>query len=72
MNVAGTFGFDELAGFLQYAAVQANYNFDCCGIVFEFRRFALGPVRNDNQFRFAFNLANVGAFGNVRRQERVF
>jgi LPS-assembly protein len=72
INVAGTVGFDELAGFLQYAAFQANYNFDCCGIVFEFRRFALGPVRNDNQFRFAFNLANVGAFGNVRRQERVF
>lgn len=72
VNVAGTVGFDELAGFVQYAAAQANYNFDCCGIVFEFRRFALGPVRNENQFRFAFNLANVGAFGNVRRQERVF
>jgi LPS-assembly protein len=72
INVAGTFGFDALSGFLQYTAMQANYNFDCCGIVFEFRRFALGPVRNDNQFRFAFNLANVGAFGNVRRQERVF
>lgn len=72
INVAGTVGFDELSGFLQYTALQANYNFDCCGIVFEFRRFALGPVRNDNQFRFAFNLANVGAFGNVRRQERIF
>jgi len=38
----------------------------------EYRRFALGSVRNENQFRFIFSLANVAAIGNLRRQERLF
>ena len=45
---------------------------DCCGISFEYRRFALGPVRNENQFRLAFSLANIGTFGNMKQQERLF
>lgn len=69
---AASIGFDEIQGFLQYATGQANYNWDCCGVSLEYRRFALGSVRNENQFRFAFTLANVGAFGNLRRQERLF
>ncbi len=69
---AVNFGFDANAGFLQYAAVQTTYNWDCCGINLEYRRFALGSVRNENQFRFTFSLANVGAFGNLKRQERLY
>jgi LPS-assembly protein len=38
----------------------------------EFRRYALGTVRRENQYRFSFNLANVGAFGNLKRQERLY
>ena len=38
----------------------------------EYRRFALGSVRNENQFRFALTLANVGTFGTLRKQERLF
>jgi len=38
----------------------------------EYRRFALGAVRNENQFRFNFTLANIGSFGNIRRQEQLF
>jgi LPS-assembly protein len=49
-----------------------SYNNDCCGISFEYRRFALGPVRNENQFRLAFSLANIGTFGNLKKQERLF
>jgi LPS-assembly protein len=69
---AANMGFDANLGFLQYSAVQAAYNWDCCGISVEYRRFALGSVRNENQFRFNFALANVGAFGNLRRQEKLF
>jgi len=69
---ASSFGFDSNRGFLQYGTVQTTYNWDCCGFSVEYRRFALGSVRNENQFRFAFSLANVGAFGNLRRQERLF
>ncbi len=65
-------GFDANFNFLQYSAVQTSYNWDCCGMSVEYRRFALGSVRNENQFRFAFTLANVGTFGNLRRQERIF
>jgi LPS-assembly protein len=69
---AASFGFDDNRGFLQYGTIQTTYNWDCCGLSIEYRRFALGSVRNENQFRFAFSLANVGAFGNLRRQERLF
>jgi LPS-assembly protein len=69
---ASSFGFDFNQGFLQYSTLQTTYNWDCCGISVEYRRFALGVVRNENQFRFAFSLANVGAFGNLKRQERLY
>lgn len=69
---ATNFGFDANLGFLQYSTAQVAYNWDCCGLSVEYRRFALGSVRNENQFRFTFALANVGAFGNLRRQERLF
>ncbi len=58
--------------FLQYSAFQSSYNWDCCGLSFEYRRFALGSIRNENLYRFAFTLANVGSFGNLKRQERLF
>jgi LPS-assembly protein len=38
----------------------------------EFRRFALGSVRNENEYRFTFALANIGTFGNLRRSEQLF
>jgi LPS-assembly protein len=38
----------------------------------EYRRLALGSLRNENQYRFIFSLANVGSFGNMRKQERVY
>jgi LPS-assembly protein len=69
---ASNLGFDANLGVLQYATAQAAYNWDCCGFSVEYRRFALGSVRNENQFRFNFALANVGSFGNLRRQEKLF
>ena len=72
LSAASSFGFDANHGALQYATMQTSYNWDCCGLSLEYRRFALGSVRNENQYRFAFTLANVGAFGNLRRQERLY
>jgi LPS-assembly protein len=68
--VAGA--FDVRAGHLQYTAFQGSYNNDCCGISIEFRRFALGTARNENQFRASFSLANIGTFGTLKKQERLF
>ena len=72
LSAASSFGFDADNGSLQYATAQTSYNWDCCGLSLEYRRFALGSVRNENQYRFSFTLANVGAFGNLRRQERLY
>jgi LPS-assembly protein len=72
LSAATNIGFDAKLGFLQYAAAQATYNWDCCGISMEFRRFALGSVRNENQYRFTFALANLGSLGNLRRAEKLF
>ncbi|HET7439910.1 MAG TPA: LPS assembly protein LptD [Terriglobales bacterium] len=69
---AASVGFDARQGFLQFSTVQTSYNWDCCGLSLEYRRFALGSVRNENQFRFNFSLANIAGFGNLRRQERLF
>ena len=50
------------------ATVQANYNWDCCGVAFEYARSAYVPtVSYENSFRFSFSLANVGTFGTIRR-----
>lgn len=71
-NAAVAGAYDISSSFLQYSAFQLSWNNDCCGISFEYRRFALGPVRNENQFRLAFSLANIGTFGNMKQQERLF
>jgi LPS-assembly protein len=72
LNAAATVGYDVNLNFLQYSAFQTTYNWECCGLSVEYRRFALGNVRNENQFRFALTLANVGTFGTLRKQERLF
>ncbi len=57
---------------LQYATVQANYNWNCCGLQLEYRKFELGSVRNEGSYRFNFTLANIGSAGNLKRAERLF
>ena len=52
--------------------MQVSYNGGCCGPAFEYRRLSLGTVTTGNQFRVAFVIANIGTFGNLRRQERTF
>jgi LPS-assembly protein len=57
---------------LQNQLVQVSYNGNCCGLAVEYRRIALGQVRTENQFRIAFIVANIGTFGNLRHQEKIF
>ena len=72
LSTAVNIGFDQDLGQLQYAAAQMSYNWDCCGFNVEFRRLNLTSVRNENQYRFTFALANLGSLGNLRRSERLF
>jgi LPS-assembly protein len=69
---AASFGLDAEINQLQFASTQATYNWDCCGVTVEYRRYSLGSVRNENLFRFNFTLANIASFGNLRRQERLY
>ena len=72
LSVAANAGLDVDRTQMQYGAFQTSYNWDCCGLSVEYRKYELGPVRNENAYRFNFTLANVGAAGNLRRAERLF
>ncbi len=65
-------GYDFIQNVLQYGGIQSSYNWDCCGLSVEYRRLALGAVRNENQYSFNFTLAGVGAAGNLKHSERIF
>jgi LPS-assembly protein len=71
-NEALGFSYDISLRLFQNQVVQLSYNGSCCGIGLEYRRLALGNVRNENQFRVVFLIANIGSFGNLRRQEVIF
>ena len=71
-NVAMNGGYDFVNGALQYAGVQAVYNWDCCGLTVGYRRFALGTVRDETQYLYSFTLANFGSVGDIRRSNAVF
>jgi LPS-assembly protein len=71
-STAASFGLDAEIKQLQFATAQTTYNWDCCGMTLEYRRYAIANVRNENLFRFTFTLANIGSFGNLKRQERLY
>ncbi len=72
LGIAANAGIDLNMGSLQYAALQTSYNWNCCGLSVEYRKYELGAVRNENAYRFNFTLANIGTAGNLRRAERLF
>jgi LPS-assembly protein len=70
-NAAFSGIYDFRTGVMQFATTQVTYNTDCCGISIQYRRFSIG-TRNENQFRVAFAVANIGSFGTLKKQERLF
>jgi LPS-assembly protein len=75
-NLAANGGYDFIQHSIQYAGVQAVYNWDCCGLTFGYRRFQLGTVgttsRDETQWLYSFTLANFGSPGDIRRSNSVF
>ncbi len=63
--------YDYRIGQLRWVRSEITYNSDCCGFSVQFQRIAFG-ARNDNQFRLAFSVANVGSFGTLKKQDRMF
>ena len=75
-NLAANGGYDFVHGKLQYAGVQANYNWNCCGLTLGYRRFQLGNLgtvsRDETEWLYSFTLANFGSVGDIRRTNTVF
>lgn len=72
MSVAMDANAPKGSNLLQSSIFQSSYNWDCCGITFEYLRFTPGPVRNENSYRFVFSLANIGSFGTLKPQQQIF
>jgi LPS-assembly protein len=72
LSGASNFGVDANSGVLQSLVLQMTYNWNCCGVNLEYRRIAIGSVRNENQYRFSYSLANIGSFGNLLKKERLY
>ena len=70
-NGAFTSSYDLNLGRVQYSLAEVTYNTDCCGISAEYRRFNFG-IRDETQYRVAFAVSNIGTFGTLRKQERIF
>ncbi|MGD0014694.1 MAG: LPS assembly protein LptD, partial [Bryobacteraceae bacterium] len=70
-NAAFNTIYDFRIGAMQFATTQVTYNTDCCGFSVQYHRFSFG-TRNENQFRVSFVVANIGSFGTLKKQERLF
>jgi LPS-assembly protein len=70
-NAGASTIYDYVAQEPLYEEAQVSYNSDCCGFSGEYRRFNFG-TRHENQFLFSFALANIGTFGSMRKQDRIF
>jgi LPS-assembly protein len=71
-NTEFGFSYDISEQVFENQVVQVSYNGSCCGLGFEYQRLSLGPVRNENEWGLVFRIANIGSFGNVRRQQSIF
>lgn len=64
--------YDYRQGALTYTTFQVTRNTDCCGLSVQYRRFNIPGYRKDPEYRVAFAIANIGTFGTLKRQERMF
>lgn len=72
LNLGSTANYDLKNGNLQYGAVQASYNWNCCGFSVEVRHFSLAnDLRNDTEELFSFTLTGFGSTG-IPHSARIF
>jgi len=71
-SAAASSGIDLSLGNDQYITLQTSYNWNCCGLSIEYRKYNLGTIRDEGAYRFNFTLANIGTAGNLRRAESLF
>ncbi len=71
LNAGVSVVYDYREHFIRYATSQLSYNTDCCGVSVQLGRIHAG-VRDDTLFRISFSIANIGSFGTLRKQDRMF
>jgi LPS-assembly protein len=73
-GLSGAFGVDyNIVQKIAAGAVgQLSYNFGCFGLNFEVQRFSLGTFRQENVYRMAISLANIGTFGDFKPRDRLY
>ena len=72
LTVSTMVGYDANEGLMQYTYIEGGYNWDCCGLMVQYRRFAVGTITNDHQLRFTFLLSNIGSYGTLRKEDRMY
>lgn len=70
-NFGGTVTYDLDASKILYDFFQVSYNTNCCGFSVQLRRINVG-VRDENEYLYSFSLANLGTFGSLQKQDRIF
>ncbi|MBV9084365.1 MAG: LPS-assembly protein LptD [Acidobacteriaceae bacterium] len=70
-NAAANAFYDLRTSRTLFSSYQISRNTDCCGFSVQIRRFNLG-IRDENQYLFSFSVANIGSFGSLQRQSRLF
>jgi LPS-assembly protein len=70
-NAAVDAVYDYKQHVLDYSTVQVTYNTDCCGLSVQYRRYNVG-LRDESQYSVAFAVANIGTFGTLKKQDRLF
>ena len=64
--------YDLIHEQLQYGAVQTQYNWNCCGIDFQYRRFSLGSIRDDTEYFYSINFAGFSNVGDLAHRISLF
>jgi LPS-assembly protein len=70
-NAAISEQYDLLLGRSVLEFVQGSYNSNCCGFSVQVRHLNFG-IRDENQYLFSFSVANLGTFGSLQKQARIF
>jgi LPS-assembly protein len=64
--------YDYRQQVLLYSTTQVTYNTDCCGLSFQFRRVHRVGLADENVYSVAFSVANMGSFGTLKKNDRLF
>ena len=69
--------YDAHLGQVKNVLTQVTYNTDCCGLSVQYQRPLLplpltGVLAPRSEWRVAFAISNIGSFGNIKQQARIF